>query len=330
MSLLVSIIIPSAGRRPKFLQRAIKSVLIDDEQIQTEVIVVLNGTDGMAFDLNQSFQHPLVSYYKIEQGNVCMARNYGLSIAQGDLIRFLDDDDFLYPNVAYQQYLELFHSDADLSTYAAAIEDETTRYQVIKPIDIEDYSAATLSANFAGLPLLSVYKNRLIYNLKWDEKICIPEDEKWMRTIAANNDIKWFKKNDIVGVWYQHDIDRLSFPMGHPDLFKNRQQSIQETLQKLIDSNRITPLRLKAASNGLWSCIHGGFHFSPIYWTKVALYARKLDPQSKPDDAFFQKLPNWIHPLVIEWLMLPKRWLNHLLRVVKHKLRYNKSFVRKF
>lgn len=330
MSMLVSIVIPSAGRRPDLLKRAIKSALIDDSAIQTEIIVVLNGKDGMVFDLSQSFQHPLVKYSKIEQGNVCKARNYGLALAQGDLIRFLDDDDFLYPDVAYQQYLELLHSDADLSTYAGAIEDKNTRYQIIEPIGIVDYCAATLSENFAGLPLLSVYKNKIIYNLKWDEKVSIPEDEHWMRTIAANNDIKWIKKNDVVGVWYQHDIDRLSFLMGHLDLFKNRQQSIQETLQKLINSNRITPLRLKAASSGLWSCIHGGFYFSPIFWTKVALDVRKFDPLSKPNDPFFQRLPNWIHPLVIEWLMLPKRWLNHIIRKLKFNFGYNKSFVRKF
>lgn len=161
--MLVSIVIPSAGRRPDLLKRAIKSALIDDSAIQTEIIVVLNGKDGMVFDLSQSFQHPLVKYSKIEQGNVCKARNYGLALAQGDLIRFLDDDDFLYPDVAYQQYLELLHSDADLSTYAGAIEDKNTRYQIIEPIGIVDYCAATLSENFAGLPLLSVYKNKIIY-----------------------------------------------------------------------------------------------------------------------------------------------------------------------
>lgn len=330
MSLLVSIIIPSAGRRPKFLQRAIKSALIDDGAIQTEIIVVLNGKDGVAFDTNDAIQHRLVKYHKIKQGNVSKARNYGLALAQGNLIRFLDDDDFLYPDVAYQQYLELLHSDAHLSTYAGAIEDNNTRYQIIKPIKIEDYCAATLSPYCPALTFATVYKSKTIKHLKWDEYIFVVEDEKWMRTIAASTEIKWLRSNEVVAVWYQHDIDRLSLPIGYPELYRNRCISIKETLQKLEAENRLTVSRKINASSGLWSAVHGGLYSAPIYWTKVALYARKLDPQSKPDDAFFQKLPNWIHPLVIEWLMLPKRWLNHLLRVVKHKLRYNKSFVRKF
>ena len=326
--MLVTVIIPSAGRRPKLLERAIKSALIDNDEIQTEIIVILNGRNGMLFDESTSFQHPLVKYYKLEEGNVSKARNYGLSIAQGELIRFLDDDDFLYPNVAYQQYLELFHSDADLSTYAAAIEDETTRYQVIKPIDIEDYCAATLSDKCPALTFASVYKSKIIKNLKWDETICVVEDEKWMRTIAASTEIKWLRSNEVVAVWYQHDIDRLSLPIGYPEFYRNRYISIKETLQKLEAENRLTVSRKINASSGLWSAVHGGLYSAPIYWTKVALYARKLDPQSKPDDAFFQKLPNWIHPLVIEWLMLPKRWMNHQFRRLKYKLGCS-SYIRK-
>ena len=318
--MLVTVIIPSAGRRPKLLERAIKSALIDNDKIQTEIIVILNGKKGMLFDESTSFQHPLVKYYKLEEGNVSKARNYGLSIAQGELIRFLDDDDYLIPEVAYKQYIELYNSDADLSTYAGAIEDDVKRYQVINPIDIDDYCAATLSAYCPALTFATVYKSKTIKHLKWDEYIFTVEDEKWMRTIAASTEIKWLRSNEVVAVWYQHDIDRLSLPIGYPELYRNRCTSIKETLQKLIDSNRITLLRLKTASGGLWSAIHGGFYFNPIYWTKIGLYARMLDPNSRPSDPFFQKLPNWIHPLIIEWLMLPKRWMNHQFRRLKYKL----------
>ena len=328
MTLHVSIIIPSAGRRPEFLQRAIKSALIDDDNIQTEIIVMLNGQDGIAFDINQSFQHPLVNYHKIEQGNVCKARNYGLSLAQGELIRFLDDDDFLYPDVAYQQYIELFHSNADLSTYAGAIEDEHRRYQVIEPIDIGNYCAATLSAYCPALTFATVYRSKVIKHLKWDESLCIPEDEHWMRTIAAEYEIKWIRSINIVAVWYQHDIDRFSSAFVGPDYFRNRYNSISTTLETLRAQNRLNTIKINSAIKGYWSCIHGGFYFAPFYWTKIALHTRQLDPKSKPNDKIFNILPQWVHPLVIEWLMLPKRWLNYQTRLLKQKIGCN-SFIRK-
>lgn len=330
MSIIVSVIIPSAGRRPELLQQAIKSALIDDEKVQTEILVILNGEVGMDFDESSSFQHPLVKYYKLEEGNVSKARNYGLSIAQGELIRFLDDDDYLILEVAYQQYTELYNSDADLSTYAGAIEDDETRYQVVESIDIDDYCSATLSAYCPALTFASVYKLKNIKNLRWDEKIFIVEDEKWMRTISAYSEIKWIKSHKIVAVWYQHKTDRLSVSTcyAHSKFFINRYLSIYETLKKLEVENRLTLMRKEIASQGLWSCIHGGFYFSPIFWTKIALYARTLDPNSRPGDPFFHKLPNWIHPLVIEWLMLPKRWMNHQFRKLKYKLGYS-SYIRK-
>jgi len=327
MIISVSIIIPSTGRRIELLQRAIKSALIDDAKLQTEIIVVLNGKDGLAFDTSLSFQHPLVSYHKLEQGNVSKARNYGLSLAQGELIRFLDDDDFLYPDVAYQQYIQLLDSDVDLSTYAGAIEDDNIRYQIIKPIDIEDYCAATLSAHCPALTFATVYKSKAIKHLKWDEDIFITEDEKWMRTIAASSEIKWVRNNNVVAVWYQHDIDRLSFSMGHPDYYKNRAISIQETLQTLKFGNRITPNRMVSASQGFWSCIHGSFHFAPIYWTKIALYARQLNPNARPKNYFFDKL-SFIHPILLEWLIIPIRWLSRYYQMFKSKF-LAKSYVRK-
>ncbi len=318
MTIHVSIIIPSAGRRSEFLQRSIKSALFDDEHIQTEIIVVLNGKDGMAFDTSLSFQHSLVSYHKLPQGNVCKARNYGLSLAQGELIRFLDDDDYLYPEVAYKQYIELFGSNADLSTYAGAIEDENIRYQVIKIIDINDYCAATLSAHCPALTFATVYKSKVIKHLKWDEDIFVVEDEKWMRTISASTEIEWIKSNDVVAVWYQHDIDRLSVPIfySNPKLFIERKKSIQDTLKTLKSENRLTSIRIISASYGLWSCIHGGFHFSPMYWTKTALFARKLNPNSKPENAFFEKL-YFIHPILLEWLLIPIRWISRYYRMLK-------------
>ncbi|MCH7339006.1 glycosyltransferase family 2 protein [Acinetobacter higginsii] len=323
--MLVSVIIPSAGRRSEFLKRAIQSALIDDSVIHTEIIVVLNGKEGMVFDTKKAFQHPSVKYYKIEQGNVSKARNYGLSLANGELIRFLDDDDYLYPDIASQQYIELYQSDVDLSTYAGAIEDNNIRYQVIEPIEIDDYCAATLSAHCPALTFATVYKNKIIKNIKWNEDSYIAEDEEWMRALSYPKAPIWLYNKKIVGVWFQHQCLRLSFSLGHPLYYKNRAESINKLLNHLFCIGGLTMQRKEYAAQGLWSAIHGGFYFEPIYWTKIAFYARKLDPHSMPDEPFFNKLPCWIHPLVIEWLMLPKRWLNHQVRLLKQKLGYNSS-----
>ncbi|RZG49136.1 glycosyltransferase family A protein [Acinetobacter wuhouensis] len=323
----VSVIIPSAGRRPELLHRAIKSALVDDEQIKTEIIVVLNGRDGMDFDTSQSFQHRLVTYYKIEQGSVSKARNYGLSVAQGELIRFLDDDDFLIPDMAYQQYTELYHSNAELSTYAGAIEDDQTRYQVIVPINTDDYYSAVMSANCPSLTFASVYKKKIVGIVRWNEESHIAEDEEWMRKLSYVGELKWIRNTLCVGVWFQHQHSRLSFKLGHPLYYKNRAESISELVEYLASKNDLTLSRKKYAAQGLWSAIHGGFHFSPIYWSRKIIQVRELDKGSMPDIKIFQHTA-FIHPLFMEWLLIPLRWGSRIIKSLL--INFNKkSYIRR-
>lgn len=327
MSITVSIIIPSAGLRPELLQRAINSSLIDDGYIKTQIIVVLNGRHGMDFDLGSSLQHSLVYYYKIEQGNVCKARNYGLSVAQGELIRFLDDDDFLISDVAYQQYIELYDSDAELSTYSGAIEDHQKRYQVIEPININDYYSAVMSANCPALTFATVYKKNFLGTSKWNEESHIAEDEEWMRTLSYLGELKWIHSTQCTGVWFQHGNSRLSFNLGHPLYYRNRAESIIKLLAYLDSKNNLTLLRRRYAAQGLWSSIHGGFHFAPIYWTKVALHVRKFSPKSRPENLFFDKLM-FMNPILLEWLLIPIRWCSRYYRKLKSYFSHT-SYVRK-
>lgn len=327
--MLVTVIIPSAGRRPKLLERAIKSALIDNDEIQTEIIVILNGKNGMLFDESTSFQHSLVKYYKLEEGNVSKARNYGLSIAQGELIRFLDDDDYLISNIAFIQYLDfLKNKELEVSVYSICIEDENSNIiDFVYPNfnNNDDFTGYVLSPNLA-LPFICVYKASLLNTAFWDEECKLPEDEDWMRRVAKIKEINFKYSRDIVGVWFQHTGDRLSYIIANNEFYQNRYFSIRSLINELSNNNRI--IRYSQASKGIWSCIHGGFYFTPIYWTKIGLYARTLDPNSRPSDPFFQKLPNWIHPLIIEWLMLPKRWMNHQFRQLKYKLGCS-SYIRK-
>ncbi|NWK72819.1 glycosyltransferase family 2 protein [Acinetobacter sp. SwsAc6] len=328
MTIKVSIIIPSAGRRSDLLKRAIKSAILDDAIIKTEIIVVLNGKDGMLFNLENAFQHPLVTYHKVEDGGVSKARNYGISKSKGQFIRFLDDDDFLYPDIAYQQYLEMLKSDADLSTYGGAVEDQSVRYQIVLPIHYKDFCAAVLSANCPALTFATVYKTSLIKTLKWPEMISIAEDESWMRLIAESCEVNWITNKNVVGVWYQHNVDRLSYAYAHPQFGKNRFSSIYRCLENLSLNNRLTIDRKKSAVEGIWSSIHSSFFFAPFYWTSKSFVARNLNKTVQPIHLRKYEIPYWFNPIIIEWILLPKRLANHIFRVLRFKLKIG-LFIRK-
>ncbi len=318
----ISIVIPTTGKRKELLRRAIASAFVDDESLFTEIIVVANGPDSKSFRLPDGISPPKNSYIQTVRtsiANVSHARNLGIEAATGQWLRFLDDDDFLLPDTAKQQYLEAISSSCDISTYAGAIQDEHGHtFQTICPDRSQGYAHAVLGPNCPALTFSSVYRMDKVRHLRWNEAWTATEDEDWMRRILQSFTPEWVVNNDVTGIWYQHAQSRLSKPIPANKYYTNRAASIIESIETLNNQNRLEEIQKKAAANGLWSAIHGGFFFSPIYWSRISIRARKLDEFSKPKDRIFSILP-WVHPLIIEWIFLPKRLINHTVRMVKGK-----------
>lgn len=96
---LVSVIIPTAYREPSIILRAIYSVL---EQTYSSIEVILVD-DNKDIDISCKIKNtvkniPQVRYIKnFGPHGACVARNIGASLANGELIAFLDDDDEWLP-----------------------------------------------------------------------------------------------------------------------------------------------------------------------------------------------------------------------------------------
>lgn len=100
---MVSVIIPTY-RRSEFLERAIKSVLLQSYQDIEIIVVDDNGKDTDFQINNQKIMNKYKNYknikYIIHEKNLngAAARNSGINIAKGKYITFLDDDDFFLKN----------------------------------------------------------------------------------------------------------------------------------------------------------------------------------------------------------------------------------------
>ena len=88
----VSVIIPCYNYG-KFLDKAVNSIL--DQTFQDfEIIIVNDGsTDKETLDVLKNYQKPKTKVITIENQGVCVARNTGIELANGEYILPLDADD---------------------------------------------------------------------------------------------------------------------------------------------------------------------------------------------------------------------------------------------
>jgi glycosyltransferase involved in cell wall biosynthesis len=98
--LTVSAVIPTYNGT-RFLVAAVKSVIAQTYKI-SEIIVVDDGSKEDIKSILAPFS-PRVSYVYQENAGPAAARNKGVSIAKGDLIAFLDDDDLWNSNKTEEQ-----------------------------------------------------------------------------------------------------------------------------------------------------------------------------------------------------------------------------------
>ncbi len=87
---VVSVILPVFNGE-KFLSEAVQSVLNQNYQ-RLEIIIIDDGSTDSTKKVALGFGNKIKYYYQ-ENGGPAKARNYGLSIATGDFIAFIDADD---------------------------------------------------------------------------------------------------------------------------------------------------------------------------------------------------------------------------------------------
>ena len=94
---LISIIIPTYNRC-KDLSNAITSVL-NQTYKNWEIIIIDNYSTDETFKIVKQFNDNRIFYFKLNNyGNIAISRNYGINKSNGEIIAFLDSDDYWYKN----------------------------------------------------------------------------------------------------------------------------------------------------------------------------------------------------------------------------------------
>jgi glycosyltransferase involved in cell wall biosynthesis len=108
---LVSVIIP-VYNSAKYIQKAIDSVL-DQTYSNYEIIVVDDGSTDETRQKLQSYRDKIRYVFQENQGSAT-ARNTGIKLAKGDLVAFLDSDDFWSMPEKLDKQVACFQGNPDL------------------------------------------------------------------------------------------------------------------------------------------------------------------------------------------------------------------------
>ncbi len=92
----------------KYIDKCLKSALKATEGLNAEILVVNDGTKDNAGDIAKKYAEDYpkrLIYTEKENGGRADTRNYGLNLAKGNYITFLDSDDYI-DNQMYRKMLE--------------------------------------------------------------------------------------------------------------------------------------------------------------------------------------------------------------------------------
>lgn len=312
---LLSVVIPTHSR-PQFLPRAIESALQAAPDGDVEVIVVPNGGDNSWMKVAESFNaFAQVHWHPIARGHANAARNEGKRFAQGKYLWFLDDDDYLLEGatkvleLAERESLEISSAPLNLITH-----DEV----LIKKICLaptNDFVSSLLSPQRTTGFQYHLYLRKAISDFWFEESINIGQDTHWVHCLCRSRDWRWGRSEESACTWRQHSKSQISAAFGPHQHLKLQEQLLWETILFLNDRQRLTTERAEFSAQGMWSLIHAGYFMSPIYWYPVMNKVRNQFPGTYPDVGIYEyALGRLIHPLLMESMMLPKRWLNHYSR----------------
>lgn len=232
---LVSVVIPTHNR-PELLAEALASV---NAQTFTdyEIIVVANGE---APDMGKASRELAgrhgARYFALEKGSLPCARNFAVSMAAGEWIAFLDDDDSWLPKKLERQIAEARQTGADMIV---------TDYIESHPCGLEIVRRTRLGNGHWHAPPSAVLIRKLVFDAigGFDPAFLRIEDSDLWRRISWRHSIHPVREALIR---YRH---------GHPRLTQDFRATYLYELRHFQKMWRDTPVELRSQVPRWWSFV---------------------------------------------------------------------------
>lgn len=206
---LISIIVPVYNVE-QYLGRCLESVLNQSYE-KIEIIAVDDGsTDACSRILDEYAEsHNNIFVVHIENSGVSNARNVGLGYAHGEIIGFVDSDDYVHPDMYRVLYRSLKEKNADISCCQAkwvfeseAISEDSEMNNESKQYSAKDGLQEILLGG-ESVVWRYLFKKKAILGLQF-ESFFIGEDAVFLvELMASRPDLRIVETNIVAYFWYQ-------------------------------------------------------------------------------------------------------------------------------
>jgi glycosyltransferase involved in cell wall biosynthesis len=200
---LVSVVIP-CYRQARFLDVAIESVLAQDYP-RVEIIVVDDGSPDETATV--AARYPSVRYVRQPNRGLPSARNSGWRTARGDLVVFLDADDFLLPNAIASGVRTLVaRPECAFASgdYQYVDADGRPRNQLPQRFVERDHYRALLRVNYIGMCATVIYRRSALEEAGgFDPALPACEDYDLYLRIAQRRPVCCHR--ELVAAYRKHD-----------------------------------------------------------------------------------------------------------------------------
>ncbi len=215
----VSVIVPIYNVEP-YLERCLDSILKQTYR-NIEMILVDDGSTDSCPDICDRYakEYQQIQVIHKENGGLSSARNAGLDVSTGELIMFVDSDDFIEPDMLLKLYDVLYCYDADMSicnlqaVNEVGVEINFWPHDVIKDecIDNMYYWEKVFEDN--GMLFYVVVWNKLYKKRLW-EKVRYPVGKINEDAYVLHNLIKQCKKIACTSYIGYNYVQRSTSIMG--------------------------------------------------------------------------------------------------------------------
>lgn len=279
----ISIIIPVYNVE-KYLRQCIDSVLSQTFQ-DFEIILVDDGSTDSSGEICDEYvtkDDRIRVIHKANEG-VSIARNIGIEMTSGELLMFLDSDDFLYPDalkVLYEASIETPCADIIISGMEKYFVSTDTKE--LFNLDANIYSKSLFGElsiylkkkYFYGMVWSKLYKKEIISNnqIKFNENISYHEDELFFtQTLNASSNVKIISNTTYI---YNRYDGTLTHRFVCPEIQLYTANMIYDEAKKISKKSEYHNYIMQEYANSLFNIIISMYSLS--FYNKLS-YKQRIE-----------------------------------------------------